>query len=368
MFAFGLLIAVCFVPGITGASIPTQWAVLSIILPLTLWRAAPFTALHFFGALFCGYACLSALWATNYHTSVLGLWLVFIWALSFRLGSSLPTLISLWKGLAIGLSISSAVAVAQALDYEPVITSPNMYAGLLYNLTVQGMSIALVLVALAAYRLWWYMPMLVLGLILSGSRGAFLVLATTAIARYIHWLAAIACLILGAAAFTYLLDPSDSQRLTIWGYALRGLSVFGWGPDSFSDVYYLTPGTELANIIHPEYTHNDYLQLWFEYGIGSLAIFILGAMALAQVTSREWPVAIACAIAGLFYFPLYCPITAFIAAVVAGNLSRDWALYGPLGHTRGPDLLSWNTPRGPIYDNPRSDIVSLVPRNSHSEV
>lgn len=369
MLLFGLLIAVCFVPGITGASVPTQWAAMSILLPLTLWRRSPMTASLYLMLAFCGYAALSSLWATNYHTSVFGLWLVFIWALAFRLGASLASLRDLWIGLALGLSISSLVAVAQALDYELVVVSPNQYAGLLYNSTVQGMSIALVLIALASHRLWWLMPLPALGLILSGSRGGFLLITLSAIARYTHWLLAIACLIGGSIVFTTLLDPTDSQRLTIWGHAIRGLTAFGWGPGSFLDIYYTaTDHTSHAPLIfHPEYVHNDYLQLWFEYGIGALAIFVVLILALAQTSSPDWPVAVAFAIGCTFYFPFYCPIPALVGLVTAGHLAQHWKLDGVHLHRWRLALLSRRPYQFAANHIPRRQRVPLVPRDSQSE-
>lgn len=341
MFALGLALAVCFVPGYTGATIPTQWVLLSAILPLSLWRSAPPSICLWLWGIFLTYAALSTLWSTNIYTSVLGLWYAAIWALSFWLGTSLPSLAQLWKGLAIGLSISSLVAVAQAFGYHPV-EAHEGYPGLLYNTTAQGASIALILIALASHRLWWYMPPLAVGLVLSQSRGAALILAATALTR-IHWLAAIAALILGALAYSFWLNPADSQRLQIWGYALRGLTFFGWGPDSFNDVYFLWRGA----LTHAEFVHNDYLQLAFEYGLGALAIFAIFGLALT-IPSTEWPILFSVAVLATFFFPLYHPLTAFIAFVATGHASRCRAWNGNLSKHRRSHLLPRYSDSDPI--------------------
>lgn len=321
MFLLGLLLPICFVPGYTGASIPSQWALLSVALPIALWHSHPSPWL----LTFLGYALVSSMWAASFYTTTLGLWYVGIWTLSFALGSSLPSLCDLWKGLAIGLSISSLVALSQALGYESVEVIEEQYAGLLFNSTVQGTCIALVLIALASHRLWWYMPVLVLGLILAGSRGSFLILALAVAVRYTHWLFALACLIFGSLAYTFAVDPADTQRLIIWGQALRGLSFFGWGPDSFNDIYYMgiDHATGRPTVFHAEFVHNDYLQLIFEYGIGASFVFGVYAIAAVQTRSADWPVLFAFLCLSTFYFPLYTPITAFIGAVVTGHLLRD---------------------------------------------
>ena len=348
MFWLGLILPVCFVPGYTGATIPTQWVLLSAILPAaTLWRAAPRLPLQtFLGLVFLGWTMLTLLWAPNYRTSVLGLWYVAIWALSYRLGTQTESLVPLWKGLALGLTLSTVVAIGQALGFNYVETNSNEWAGLLFNSTVAGLACAIVLIALCANRLWLYIPGPAIGLALAGSRGAYFVLGLTALLRLAGWRWTLGCLFLGAAAFTDWLAPSDSWRLTIWGHALRNMSFLGWGPFAFNDIYYIFG----RSIIHPEYIHNDYLQLWFEFGPGSLALFALGWLALGQDRSPNWYPAVAIAICATFYFPLYCPLLAFMACVLAGNLNRDYAWACPQRPGWGHDLLSWTPHSRSIMD------------------
>lgn len=370
MLYLGIALAVCFVPGYTGATIPSQWALLSCVLPFSLWRKAEIGAAHWLGLMFVVWAILSTAWATNYHTSVFGLWIVSIWGLSFWLGSSLQSLAQLWKGLAIGLSISSIVAMAQALGFHPVeIAEAGRFPGLLFNTTVQGATIALVLIALVSHRLWWYTPLLWVGLALSQSKGAALVLAAALIARFTHWLFALALLVAGALAFTFLLDSADSQRLQIWGYAIRGLSLLGWGPDSFSDIYFswYDPGLAKRWLMHAEFVHNDYLQLWFEYGLGALAIFALFGLALAETENADWPVAFGFAILATFYFPLYLPIPAFIGCVVAGHLTRPRLSHGVVRDSRRFDLLPRHALVESIFNHDRGEVIPLVTRTAHSE-
>ncbi len=336
MFLLGLLLPICFVPGYTSAIIPAQWAVLSILLPLVLWRRAPFGFFHRLGILFILYSILSISWANSIYSSVLGLWYLSIWAMSFWLGSSTRDLTSLWKGLAIGLSASSAVALGQFWGFTLAPTLIYSYAGLLYNTNIQGACIALVLIACLSHRLWWYTPLLWIGLALSESRGAIGLVAIYLLIRYVHWLVALALVVAGTFYVTGFVSLSDALRLKIWIVAIHGLSWFGWGPDSFNDVFAVIYDhlRDRNDLTHLEFVHNDYLQLWFEYGLGALLPFAIYLGALTQHHSPTWPVFLAFALLGLFFFPLYAPIPAFIGAVAAGNLLRGVDPIRALGDLR----------------------------------
>ncbi len=363
MFWLGLLLPICFVPGNTGASIPTQWALLSLVLPLSLPHAGWVTWWHRLGIFFLAYATLSALWSINLYSWVWGLWLAAIWACAFWYGSTKVYLAPLWKGLALGLTASSGVALAQALDYTPVVTfDPNLHAGLLYNTTVQGTVIALVLIALASHRLWWYTPPLLLGLILSESRGALLILTVAAIARYIHWLAALAFLVLGGFLLAFAFDPADSQRLQIWGIALGAIPIFGHGAGSFIDIFYIAPIKGVDTLINPGYVHNDYIQLWFEFGIAAIPLFAILAAGLTRTEDPNWPVLVGFATLGLFYFPFYTPITAFIGCVVAGHILRRYDPIRDYLDRRRSNLLPRSPDLEPVFDPTWGEVIPVEPR------
>lgn len=326
MFWLATLLPVCFVAGYTGATMPTQWAVLSACLPLGLWRSSQTTVLHWLGGSFLIYLIFTFAWIDNWYTAILGMWYIFMWTLAFHWGSTMPTLEPMWKGLAIGLSISSTIAIAQAfgLAWPPTDIATHGMPGLLFNPTVQGMAIAVCLVGLASNGLWRWMPLLWIGCILAQSRGAWLVLALTALARFVHWSVALALLLGGSFAFIHFAGDSDIQRLQIWGQAIRGLTILGWGPDSFNDVYSIIPDAQGPELVHLEFAHNDYLQLTFEYGIGALPLFGVLACCLSRTQHPEWPALFALAIAATFFFPLYSPLIAFILCVVTGHLAADW--------------------------------------------
>lgn len=244
--------------------------------------------------------------------------------------------------LALALVGASAPAFAQCVS-TGVNTVPTVGQNCLTESTIDtyaATSIALVLIALAGHRLWWPMPPLAIGLILSGSRGGFLILTAALLARYTHWLAGLAALCLGSLTLAFTLDLADSQRLQIWGVTLPALSFFGEGPGTFTDIHFIATVKGEAKLFRPEFAHNDILQLTFEYGIGALLLLAPFAFALSRPAHREWPVLFAFAILTTFYFPFFCPIPAFVGCACAGHIARDWAVDGGILHRWRLALLS----------------------------
>lgn len=363
MFLLGLLLMVCYIPGYTGATIPTQWAFLSLALPIALWRAPsmPRPALWVWWT-FLAFATLSALWAPQPIETVNGLWVIALWGLSFYLGYTTRDPRDLYRGLALGLSVSSALAIAQWLGWSPVYvnsagTAQANIAGLFFNRTMLGALSALIILMLIHERLWHYIPALLPGLILCGSRGGWLILACGLLSR-IHWSL---IFVLGAvAAFAFGSSPSDIERLHIWGTALSALHPFGWSAGSFIDVYILYNG----HVVHPEYVHNDYLQLLFELGLG--AAIPLGVLACA-LTWRPTPVLWAFAVLATFYFPLYAPVTLFLGCFAMGHSLRGFSPSSLIIRHCRPDLLSRLTYAQPEPYPTWFLALPVQPHTTHSE-
>lgn len=338
MFYLGLLLPICYIPGITGASIATQWAVLSIACAISLWRepAQPPTSLHYLGLGFLAFATLGLFWAPNVWDGLGAIWMIVLWGLCFRMGTVIESPADLYRGLALGLSVSSAIAIFQWFGFEPVPTFNHNVAGLFFNRTVLGATAALVILGLINERLWWYIPALLPALLLSGSRGGWLILGIGLLARA-HALAALAFTLTIAFALSFIPDSSDALRLQIWAVAWHALTWFGHGPGAFASFYYPAG----PSLIHPEFTHNDYLQLWFEFGLGALLPFTILGFAIASSRST---VLIAFACLAAFYFPIYTPLTAFIGCIAAGHALRDFTLDRLILRRCRPDLLPRTRP------------------------
>lgn len=324
MFLFGLLVAVCFVPGYVGAIIPAQWTILSILLPLGLWRSGVLGPSALAGCAVLAWSALSFLWAPNPYEAGFGLWLACLWALALWFGSTVHDFRPLWQGLAVGLWVSSAIAIAQALGYTPVLANtPEHSTGLFFNSALLGCVSTLVIIALATQHQWLYIPGILPALLLSGSRGAILVLALTILTRWLRVRYILCAMGLAALIIVLTLDgletDSDRTRLIIWGATMRQLSPFGSGIGSFSAFLIHAP----PRMLYPGWVHNDYLQLWFELGIGAIGVYFLYALALTQRASPHWPIIFAFALFGLFFFPLWTPVPSFMACMAAGAMLRD---------------------------------------------
>lgn len=351
MFWLGAIVSLCYVPGVTGAFIATQWPVLAVALPFGLLRRGPFTSFHVLGLLFLVYAAVLAYFSVVPYDAVWGLWLIVIMGLSVWFGTTLETTHGLYAGLAMGGAVSSAVAVAQHFGWQIVPTTSSAPAGLLVNSVQQGTVLALLVVALVSERMWlWALP-LAPGLVLAHSRGAWLALAVGLLGHYVRewW---VFCLV-GIVGALYLSSPtstSDQERMLIWEVAYNGLGWLGWGPGAF----YTVRITQAAATIFPEHAHNDALQLAFEYGVGALLPLAIIGFALTRTEAREWPVVLAFVAAGCYSMPLWMPLTSFLGLVCVGRILRDYALDGAVSGDCRPGVL-------PRQHSDRQENLSVEP-------
>ena len=321
MIWLGLAVSLAFIPGILGATIPTGWAVLSAFLPLALWRKGSVSLLHLALFLSWCWAVVSFAWGSSIYSSVWGLWMFTMFCLAFWLGSTIQ-LRGLLIGLSVGAWVSSMVAIGQSMNLNYVLVHNfSVPSGLHFNPIAQGMFIALLIVALVGHRMWAYIPFVAPGLLLSQSRGAYAACALGILATYVRkpMLLLILCLA-GAVYATHRLNMNDSERLAIWHGALTYLTPLGNGIGSFMD-FFIQIGGRLR---HPEYTHNDFLQLAFELGIGAIPVALVFAGLASRTGHREWPLLISFLFLACVAFPSYLPLTALLGAVAAGRIAGDW--------------------------------------------
>jgi hypothetical protein len=340
----GAIVSLCYVPGITGAYIATQWPVLAVLSIFTVFRSAPFTVLHGFGVLFILYAAIGVWFSVVPYNAVFGFWLVVLMGLNLWLGSTLTTLRGLYAGLAIGGAVSSAVAVLQYAGWQLLPVTSTAPPGLYVNSVQQGAVLALLIVALATERMWLWIVPLVPGLVLSQSRGAWLALAVGLIALRFRRAWPLGAIVAAVGIF-YLFMPlgrtSDQERMLIWEVAWHGLNWFGWGPGAFSAVNI----TQAGQVLYPGHAHNDALQLLFEYGMGALLPLSILSVALLRTGSKEWPVVVAFAVASCYSMPLYMPITSLLAVAATGRILRDYAVPCGDGCDCGFSVLSRKQPK-----------------------
>lgn len=338
MFWLGLVISLCYVPGITGAYIATQLPVLAVLLPFALFRSGPFTAFHLLGVLFVAYAAAWLPWSPNLYGGVYGLWIVVIMALSAWFGTTAESMRELYKGLAIGAAASSLVAVLQFFGVDVVPTSSISPAGLYVNSVQQGTVLALVAVALVTERMWpWALP-LAPGIWLAHSRGGVIVLLVGLLGHFTRnlWASAGAFALAVPFYLLYPLSSSDAQRTYIWHVAWDNLTWFGWGAGTFYSAVFSQNGVPFI----PEYAHNEFLQLAFEYGVAAALPITVIAYAVWRSDVAEWPVVLAFCAAACFSMPFFMPIASFLAFAAVGRVLRVHGLHGGYGNLGRRDVFS----------------------------
>ena len=296
-------------------------------------------------------------WTPTPYASVFGLWLVVIMGLTVWFGTTAPSLRDLYKGLAVGGAVSSAVAVLQHFGMDILPSTSLLPSGLYVNSVQQGTVLALIAVALASERKWFWILPLLPGIALSGSRGAWVALAVGLIGCHVRRVWVFGAVIAAGVVYMLLpLSPSDAQRTLIWATAWHNTTLFGWGPGVFYTI--LIPQGD-GSSFYPEHAHSDALQLFFEYGVAAtlpLAIFVF---ALCRTEDPGWPIVLAFATAGCYSMPLYMPITSFIALSAVGGVLRNYGMARSYGGHRGQHVVSWRR----SDDGAGWDPVPVAPRS-----
>lgn len=337
-FALGtaaFMLTVVQVPRLTSSVVLTGWAWLTILLPFMVGRVQ-MRLPHWLGVAFVLYAAVSVMRSPSGGEA---LWHLGVIAGCFCLGSSLTTLRPVWVGLALGLTVSSLIAAAQSMGWQGI---PQVHppAGLFVNKLVLGWACGLVLIALMCERLWWLVPGLLPGFVLTEGRGSVLAVGAALIcwtlprSRIMALVFAVS--IAGLAVLVYKTNyraSSIDERMAIWADTAEALTPTGRGLGSFIYYFPVIDTRMDAAAMRAEHAHNDFLEFAFELGVGALPLFVLVLMlALSGGAELETErlVFIAYLVMAVFGFPTFIPVTAFVGCLVAGRLAGGW------GVVRGP--------------------------------
>ncbi len=329
-FLLGFLVAVAYIPGVIGAAISTNWLLLMFVMPLLIcFCKIEIKFAHVIGLLFLIYAALSLAWTQNFNIGFF-IWLqVVVLGLVFCFGSCLDDVRPIFKGLALGLGVSSVVGIAQWYGWTKVYSVSNSVAGLFVNQNVLCEFSAIMLLSLIVLKLWWWIPITIPGVILVHSRAALLAL----ICGMIIWLwgkskLAVYYLVLGSlfVGFLYYINydfniSSIDERFALWKDTIRGFVIFGQGIGSYEILYPAFAVNVDTVLARPKYAHNDFLQYVFEFGIGT-ALLIPFVWSILKIKRDERIILYGIGIISLFSFPFHLPVSAFIGCLVAGYVTR----------------------------------------------
>lgn len=333
MILLGFLVTGLFWPGLAGAATTPRWALLSLAIPLLLPNQIRFTTAHALLTCFVGWAWVSFLWSPLPLDASLALWYLILFAGAFCIGAEQESLRKLFIGAAIGLSLSSAAAIAQVFYGWRGVAQYAIPGGLFINPIMLGEISALVILGLVANRLWFLIPLVAPAMILSNARGAWLGL----IVGLVVWTRSktlAALLVIGILAAPVLVIhqnwrvDSITERFAIWADTYDGLTVLGKGIGSFYGQYPDVATRTDTLKARPNHAHNDVLEIAFELGVPGTAVALaLLCVVLCHRGRRDHMVLVGFVVMGLFGFPLHNPATAFIAAMVAGHVAAAGALF-----------------------------------------
>lgn len=321
---FFVLTVLCIPFLASGAEIP-RWAFLGVTSAVLLFRIWP----SWLQWLLIGYMTLMAVVARNgYDAALLYCHFLFLLIL-FIYAQRLETLKPVAHGMAIALTINSAVAIAQS--YSWFMYDVSGHGALFFNRNMAGEAAAMAMVLVVGYRLWWYIPGL-LPTLFWGGRGSILALCVAAALHLWTFNRVLAVLVLPAGSVTaigiWLLhgDHQDvlqtfDMRLGVIVDLVPHLNLFGHGLGAFIGDFPLYQRHSTSLSIRYDNAHNDLLQVAYDLGIaGALASLVLLARILRAPRSPVWYCLVVFLVDGCVWFPLYKPVTGALAAVCAGCL------------------------------------------------
>lgn len=339
LFLLGFVSIVAYAPGFIGATIPTNWFILFIIAPFFLLGLNLKLGIGFW---FICYATLSLTWLHSFNVGVFPLAQIILLGCLFVIGQNLKDLTPIFKGLGFGLGAASILAIAQYLGFREIFTLNNEPAAFFVNKNIYSELSAILLISFIIFKLWWFIPTTLPGLILVQSRTAYLALAFGLFAwgwRYNKKLAVGLTLVVGIIGtyfyWGHFQIGSFQQRLDLWADTIKGFSFFGHGVGSYETVFPYYASYINTELERPKFAHNDLLQLIFEFGVVSILIFMVMLNVLNN-KRKETIIIWAILLVSLFTYPFHVPTASFIAFIVAGFVigasnSRDlWINWRPI--------------------------------------
>ena len=368
-FFFFLVIAV--VPGFPSGALVGRWGLLALCSATLLFKTELPKAAWVLLAYLAVMAWYGPVWYEGVNIYLHAAFFVVLYCYA----KEIVDLRKIALGVALGVTVNSAAALAQLyLDWNgiPQIT-PG--AGLYFNRNIASETAAMALALAVGYRLWWTIPGILPTLAL-GSRLPVVALGfvgALALYRKSRFLAAMSVLLPVLVALVWLQGHGDAivagpldtlkQRWGTWYDGAHGFTILGQGLGSWIVNFPLYQAHSNALELRWENAHNDAVQLLFELGVGGAVL--VAAFLFRLANSERNPAFYALvvfAVESCFGFPLYQPVTGALAMVLAGFLfGRGDPVRDLLARLR---LRIWPRHADPQRggDQPGGGVVSVQPR------
>lgn len=338
-YALGFLASSLYWPGIAGAASTPRWAILFVTVP---WMLSPrrVSPAHVAGIAFIVWAAVTLAWSQAPLDGIDAIAILLLLAACFCLGDQSGTMRPVIIGAALGLTVSSIVALLQWLDIHPVRDDAfGGPSGLFVNGNYMAEAAALLIVGAIAERMWWLIPGLMPALLLPHARGAVLATMIAMIVVFRSKSAVVVALsgalALGAVWTAFHINGQIIERFEMWSVTARNLNLLGHGLGSFW-VGFADLDTQTAVTSSPVHPHNEFLHIAFELGAVGLILALAFCVTLAGPIDTPRLILIALAVEACFAFPTHTPTTAFLGAFAAGHAVRNrYLLRSVVVHCRG---------------------------------
>lgn len=327
----GFALTALFVPQLAGCAVTPRWALLAVTLALLVRLPQKITLAHLTLALFIIWSTISLLWTPNVLDGLNEICEYIIAAQAFLLGVQIKNLGPIFRGLGVGLVLSTIMLAAQQWIDPDLVLHGTTHAGLFYNSATLGEIACLVAIALIVQHDWLLLVAIAPCVLVPEARAGWIAFTAAGIVWLWQrsWFLAIDLALLCVAAFALSLYGGfhvDSvwQRADIWRDAAHGLTWLGHGVGStWTDFAALSTTLDIATE-RPDHLHNDYLEMIFEGGAvaGFLAI-CLGWCVFRAPAGAGKIIFAGFAAEMLVAFPLHLPCQAFIGALCLGHVARD---------------------------------------------
>lgn len=342
-FLIGFGVVNAYVPGVIGASVTTGWLFLLLTLPILLFYCnIRITIVHILGLLFLCYATLSFAWTSNVNIAFFIYLQAITVAIVFCIGSSLNNIKWFVIGCAVGLLPSDILATIQYFYKEPVVfTVQGNVAGLFVNKNIYCEVSAIICITLIVFKLWWYIPFTLPGIVYVHSRGAILGFATGLLVwlfkhnRLAFYSLSVTGLVVGSI---YYIDNfsmiSVNERFAMWADTIKGIKIFGQGVGSFEITYPYYATNIDTSLSRPRFAHNDLIQAIYEFGIGSI-LLVISFYTILKIKCDETIIIFSIIVMSMFNYTTHIPASAFILFLVAGYVSRNLPAVCDMRNSRG---------------------------------
>jgi O-antigen ligase len=339
-FLSAFAVVAAYWPGISGAGTSPRWGLLAFVAAPALFVGPRLrvTALHLIGAAFVTWALLTLTWSTAILDGIDAALKLAILACVFCLGGECDDLRPLYRGAALGMGVSSCLAVLQVFAHVQFADLPPDFAvGLFVNRLILAEAAALIAVALLASRLWLWLPLVLPALILPLERGPVLAFSVAgAVSLWCSSRLAAAVLVMAGTVFVGAVSlgvaptqtagqgvdraTSAMQRPAMWQSTAGAIDLKGHGLGSFR-----AAAPQPLDGLRLDHAHNEVLEAAFETGIvGAMLFAVFWASALwAAPRSAEAAVLIALLLEACLAFPLHEPVTGALGLLCAGRCARD---------------------------------------------